>query len=44
MKYLRDLFEQLHDGQFLVIELFLAWIAAALTVIVIATILYYTTR
>jgi len=41
MKYLRDLFEQLHDGQFLVIELFLAWLCVCFTVICIGTLLFY---
>ena len=41
MKYLRRLFEQMTDDKFLVLELFLLWIAIALTFLVIATILYY---
>ena len=41
MKYLRKLIEQLTDEHFLGIELMLAWIAAMLTFLVIATILYY---
>jgi hypothetical protein len=41
VKYLRELFKQLTDEKFLVLELFLLWIAVALTFLVVATILYY---
>ena len=40
-KYLRELANQLTDDRNLVIELFLAWIAVAVTVLCVGTVAWY---
>jgi len=40
-KYLRELFEQAHDSNFLVIELALLWLCVCFTVLCVGTVAWY---
>ena len=40
-RYLRQLLEQLTDDSYVVIELYLLWIAVALTFLSVCAVLYY---